>query len=61
MIGINVWYDSDEEPSINHMTISGIGYQSVEKDTVKGKEVTKEVTTKESEPTVQVEEDLVLK
>ena len=57
----NIWYDSDEELSVNHVTRSGRVYQSIEKDMVKGKEVSKEVTMKESEPTPQVEEDSVLK
>ena len=58
---INIWYDFNEEPSVNHVTRSGRVYRLAEKDMVKGKEVVKEVTTKESEPVVQVEEDLVLK
>ena len=61
MMGINVWYDSDEEPSFNHVTRSGRVYQPTEKDMVKGKKVAKEVATKESEPAIQVEEDAVLK
>ena len=56
-----MWYNSDKEPSVNHVTISGRVYQPTEKDMVKGKEVAKEVTTKKSEPTVQVEEDSILK
>ena len=61
IIRINIWYDFNEEPSVNHVTMSGRVYRPAEKDMVKGKEVTKKVTTKESEPTVQVEEDSVLK
>ena len=26
VMGINIWYDFDEEPSVNHMTISGRVY-----------------------------------
>ena len=61
MMGINVWYDSDEETLVNHVNKSGRVYQPIEKDMVKGKEVAKEVTTKESESAIQVEEDSVLK
>ena len=60
-MGITIWYDSNEERSINHVTRSGRVYQPTEKNMVKGKEVIKEVVTKESEPTTQVEEDSVLK
>ena len=61
MMRINVWYDFDKEPPVNLMIRSGRVYQSTEKDTVKEKEVVKEVTTKESEPAIQMEEDSVLK
>ena len=57
VMGITIWYDSDEEPLVNHVTKSGKVYQPAEKNMVKGKEV----AIKESEPTAQVEEDLVLK
>ena len=58
---INLWYDFDEELSVNNMTRSRRVYQPAEKDMVKGKKVAKEVATKESESTIQVEEDSVLK
>ena len=48
VMGINIWYDSDEELSVNHVIRSGRVYQLAEKDMVKGKEVAKEVATKES-------------
>ena len=51
VIGINIWYDSDEEPSVNHVTKSRRVYHPTEKDTIKGKKIAKEVATKESEPT----------
>ena len=35
VMGINVWYDSDEEPSVNHLTRSGRLYQPIEKDMVR--------------------------
>ena len=57
VMGINIWYDSDEEPSVNYVTRSWRVYQPTEKDMVKGKEV----TMKESEPIAQIEEDSVLK
>ena len=60
IMGIKVWYDSDEETSVNHVTRSGRVYQLIEKDMVKGKEVSKEVITKESESAIQVEDDSVL-
>ena len=37
VMGINIWYDSDEELSINHVTRSGRVYQPTEKDMIKGK------------------------
>ena len=48
VLGINMWYDSNEKPSVNHVTKSGRVYQHTEKDMVKGKEVAKEFTAKES-------------
>ena len=60
-MGIDIWYDYDEELSVNHVTTSGRVYHPVEKEMVKGKEVAKEVTVKESEPATQTKEDSVLK
>ena len=60
-MGINIWYDFDEEPTVNYVTRSGRVYQPIEKDIAKEKEVTKEVATKESEPIAHIEEDSVLK
>ena len=49
VMGINIWYDSDEEPLVNHVTRSGKVYHPTEKDMVKAKDVSKEVTIKENE------------
>ena len=37
VMGINIWYDSDEKPSVNYVTRSGRVYQPTEKDMIKGK------------------------
>ena len=52
-MGINIGYDSNEELQVNHVTKSGRVYQPTEKDIVKGKEFSKEITMKESEPIAQ--------